>query len=121
MPQSDLAGWSCNAEGWMFAAFRDRRPWAASLICLVFGPVIGMMYLNRGLYAFLYFIATFAILVGLLPEIAGVPALKAHEVLLNVPFHIVGAVHGILVARGWTDEPRLLKWYAHWYGVVGIG
>lgn len=106
----------------MFSAFKQRRPWAAALISFVFDPFIGMLYLNRGWYAFLYFIAEIGIFV-LAANHWGLtaPALLNAAVgwVISLLFRIVGAVHGIWIARSRNqDEP--LHWYAHWYSVVAI-
>jgi signal peptidase I len=106
----------------MFKAFRDRRPWAAASVNLILSPVFGMLYLNRGLYAVYYWVASLfsAILCfSLFPGFFS--ASKGSEVvyLANLPLHIAGAFHAFFITRKQPWEPRL-KWYAHWYSALGI-
>src|SRR5690242_1435657 len=101
----------------MFKAFKQRRPWAAALVSLFFSPFIGMLYLNRGSIAFVYFgfellsiaLAPFLIAHITPNELSWVPAL---------PVRIVGSIHSFLIGRKWRSEEPL-HWYAHWYSVVG--
>jgi signal peptidase I len=105
----------------MVKAFRDRRPWAASLICLVFGPVLGMLYLNRGRYACFYCLGSILLVVlfiVLWPTVF--PSKILHSIyLIDLPIKVAGSIQGFFLAKQWSPEIRL-KWYAHWYSVVGI-
>jgi signal peptidase I len=98
----------------MFAAFKERRPWAAALITFVFDPFIGMLYLNRGQFALLYLAAELAI-----PLIVVAIWSAAALGVIFLAFRIVGAIHAHFVARNRMPEERN-RWYAHWYALVAI-
>jgi len=105
----------------MFKAFKNRRPWAASLICLVFSPVLGMLYLNRGRYAFLYWVGSILLIVFCLAlwPLLFTEKISGLSYLIDFPINIAGSVHGFFLAKRWRPETPL-KWYAHWYGALGI-
>lgn len=101
----------------MFRAFRERRPWAAALVNLILSPVFGMLYLNRGLYAVCYWVASFfftIILWVIFPGFFLTREFSDFVYLAVLPLHVIGAVHAFFLARKRPLEPRL-KWYAHWY------
>jgi signal peptidase I len=105
----------------MFKAFRDRRPWAASLVCLVLSPVLGMLYLNRGRYAFLYWLGSLLFVVFCLAVWPSLFPTKHSGLtyIIDFPVNVLGSVHGFFLAKGWAPETRL-RWYAHWYSTLGI-
>src|SRR6201996_10329 len=102
----------------MFRSFRDRRPWAASLICFVFSPVLGMLYLNRGRHAFFYWLGSVSLVVfclALWPSLFA-QRLSGLSYFIDLPVSVAGAIHGFSLAKRWQPETKL-KWYAHWYGM----
>lgn len=107
----------------MFAAFKERRPWAAALIALVLGPFVGMLYLNRGRTALGYLAAM--IVVNYLAEILSSSKLLSSEIAILIPiciylaFAIAGAIHAYLAMRR-DPLPMPLRWYAQWYVVGGV-
>jgi signal peptidase I len=104
----------------MFKAFVGRRPWATALVFLTFGPVLGMLYLNRGRYALLYFLGGIAWGIAVLSVW---PSLVSQEsigiAVRELPLHVLGATQGYFLARRW-DFGEPLKWYSRWYGAFGI-
>lgn len=101
----------------MISAFKNRRPWVAVVLTLLFSPVLGMCYLGKGRWALLYLlvlILAFCLLpvsahLGLLP-LAVDPATSLVTILVNV----VGAVHGYrIAARAGPFVPRAR--FARWY------
>jgi signal peptidase I len=102
--------------------FVQRRPWAAAIISIVFGPFVGMLYLNRGQLSLGYFAAEFVATASALAyqpfDGHGHPS-TAIFWLFVAPVRIVGAIHSVLIARRWqTDQIR--HWYARWYAIVAI-
>jgi signal peptidase I len=111
----------------MFSAFKARRPWPTAAIFILFGPFIGMLFLNRGRLALLYWLAgflCFACLILFFPATFSSPVyFFAHGLtnmgLIELPVNLVGLFHGITIARR-RDMAEHLHWYAHWYVIVGI-
>ena len=102
----------------MFRAFRERRLWAAALVCFIFGPEVGMLYLNRGWYAVCYWVVAIVLVISVwtFRPIEGIPS---SVWLVTLPLRPVGAAQGFWIAREWQPDTKL-KWYAHWYSVVGL-
>ncbi|MCG8511714.1 MAG: signal peptidase I [Rhodospirillales bacterium] len=107
----------------MISAFVNRRPWAAAVLTLLLGPMIGMLYLGRGWAGLVYWLAE--ILAYALPFIAAHFSLfdadpVLMEEILSVLIRIAGIVHGYMVARRMAGQiPE--KWFARWYSFLGIG
>jgi signal peptidase I len=105
----------------MFAAFKERRPWAAALISFVFTPFIGMFYLNRWRTAVGYLAVTIAIF-AVAPVIFGLTAMKSsdfHYWLVILPIRTVGAFHSYHIARNRSSD-EIMRWYSRWYVAVLI-
>lgn len=106
----------------MFSSFKARRPWAVAAIFLLFGPFIGMLYLNRGKLSFLYLVISYLAAAGALLFLSPV-TLFAHGLLtiwlIGLPINLVGLIQGIMIARR-RDPDERFHWYARWYTVVGI-
>lgn len=111
----------------MFSAFKARRPWPTAIIFILFGPFIGMLFLNRGKLSLLYLLLgylTITCLFLFLPPTFLSPTFFFNHGLLAIwlielPLRLVGLVHGIVIAHR-RDVAEHLHWYAHWYAVVGI-
>lgn len=105
----------------MFSAFKARRPWAAAAVTFIIGPFLGMLYLNRGYLALIYFgvqVAGVAAAVKMFPFQSGHFASGA-VLFIFLPIQLVGAVHAYAVARTRAvAEP--MHWYSRWYAVVLI-
>lgn len=105
----------------MFAAFKERRPWAAALITLLFDPVIGMLYLNRWRLSLVYFVLECVGGLGI-AYFLGPAAFKTNLALAGIFAVVVrggGSVHAYFVAK--RREPHeILSWYARWYSVAAI-
>jgi signal peptidase I len=104
----------------MFSSFKERRPWAVVVINLVFGPFLGMLYLGRAKIAFTYLGLGFA-LVGLVIFLVPLPIFSASLGwwLFEIPLNVVGATHGVYLARKRSGTEPLPR-YARWYSLVGI-
>ena len=104
----------------MIRAFKERRPWAAALVNLIFGPFLGMLYLGRGGIAFLYLILGFGLAALLLFFFPLVLTLGSTGTwLASFPLNVIGMIQGTYLARKRsTIEP--LPRYARWYSLVGI-
>jgi len=104
----------------MIKAFKERQPWAAALVNLIFGPFLGMLYLGRGAMAFLYLVLGLvlaAILLFCFPVLVALGS--AGTWLASFPLIVVGVIHGAYLARKRSIvEP--LPLYARWYSLVGI-
>lgn len=95
--------------------FRDRRPLAAGIIGLILGPAIVMAYLGKGRMAVAYlllsnlvvFFAVFA-----LPQLT----LMAAVAIAVVCFHLLGCIHGYLLARRGTADWQY-RWFSRWYNI----
>ena len=95
--------------GGMIGAIIERRLWAVFLFFLIFGPVLGMLYLNRGLMALGYLAVVIGVTVGealwLPPGAEGAP----DAILILIV--LIGLAHGLAVA--WRRDPaETLRWYA---------
>src|SRR6185312_15039545 len=108
--------------GFMIEGFKRRRWWAAALINLVFGPFIGMLYLGRGRIAFAYLIAGFVL--GVFIALVWFPGLVhaqgqwATSFAIQLPFNLIGAIHGAVLARRHPRE--VLPGYSRWYWLAAI-
>ena len=106
----------------MLGAFKNRRPWATAVICFIFGPEFGMLYLNRGRYAVCYWLAAIvlvALILAFQPDLVSVSDILSSIWLITLPLRAVGAAQGFLIARDWQPETKL-RWYAHWYSAFGL-
>lgn len=106
----------------MFGAFCDRRPWAAAIVCFIFGPELGMLYLNRGRYAVCYWLATIVFVFSILviwPSLIVASDISSSVWLVTLPVRALGAGHGFFIAKGWRPETEL-RWYAHWYSAISL-
>lgn len=111
----------------MFSAFKERRPWATAAIFILFGPFIGMLFLNRGKLALLYLLLgylTITCILLFLPPAFLSPAFFFNHGLLVVwlielPLSLIGLIHGIMIVHR-RGAGECLHWYAHWYALVGI-
>jgi len=100
--------------------FTARRPWAAAIISLVFGPFIGMLYLNRGRAALCYLAVMIAAVVTAFFAIRYASIGLAPKDAISIsqwPVILIGVVHSWLVARRWNSADTL-RWYAHWYWIL---
>jgi signal peptidase I len=106
----------------MISGFKNRKPWAASIIAFLLGPTVGMCYLSRGRLALVYL----AFLFGLLSLIFAVVChgflnldrnLISITSLILLPLRIVGLAHCVYLA---TKRPEFdpVKWYGRWYGLL---
>ncbi|WP_420347480.1 signal peptidase I [Pelagibius sp.] len=105
----------------MISAFRNRRPWAAALIALVFGPSIVMLFLGRGWLAVCYLLVTFALLPAsfLAAHFELLPlAAETAMLLLLIAVQLIGVVHGHRIAARLSGLAPV-AWYARWYFVTG--
>lgn len=103
-------------------AVEARKPWVAALLAIIFGPVVGMCYLNRGRIAFVYFVISISL--------AGLAVLVAHADILSVHprdninitslcLQVIGSIHCYHVARC-RDCSELFRWYSRWYALIAI-
>ena len=102
--------------------FAARKPWAAALLTLIFGPFIGMLYLGRGRIALLYLAAglvAIAVALLLLPPILAGGFSPETVSLLALPVTVAGAVHAWFVARR-RDAGVPPRWYSRWYALIGF-
>jgi signal peptidase I len=104
----------------MFAAFKERRPWASVLITFVFDPFIGMLYLNRWPLSLLYFVLE-NLTIGILAYFTGLNALLSGIALLSLAltFRVIGSIHAYSIARK-RVQTETIHWYARLYSVIGI-
>jgi signal peptidase I len=107
----------------MLSALRNRRVWVAALLVLLFTPVVGMAYLNRGWLAALYLLLFLAIGGGAIlayPQAAHTAALLTYALYGMAGVMLVGTLHAIWIAH-WYDPSRALRWYAkRWYLIAVI-
>lgn len=102
--------------------FALRRPWAAALIALIFGPFVGFLYLGRGRTALAWLAAELCVALAV---IAFVPRLIAAGQPVDAgsigewTFHVVGCVPAYFSARQRNPGPPPI-WYARWYALAGI-
>ena len=106
----------------MLTAFKARKPWAAAIITLIFGPVIGMCYINRGRVTFTYFVIT--ILFAGLPFLAAEAGiLPIHPVdamgIISWGLNIIGGIHAFQIAKQ-RHYPEPFKWYSRWHTLIAL-
>lgn len=102
--------------------FTARRPWAAAITTFLFSPVMGMLYLGRGAWALFYLAAM--VLLAVTPLVlfpAGLASFQPIELMRLAEWlpSLAGVIHAYVLARRW-DTAVPLRWYAHWYAVLGI-
>jgi len=106
----------------MFSAFVNRRPWVAAVIAFFLTPVVGMLYLGRGLWAIAYLLAGAWVFV--------LPLLAAHFQLLPVSIWVgialLGAVYGLagslhcFLLAGRRGGTRSDEWFLLPYALLAI-
>ena len=102
--------------------FAARKPWAAALLTLIFGPFIGMLYLGRGRLALLYLALVLvgaAIVLMLLPPTIAGGFSPDTLTLLAFPVTLAGAVQAFFLARR-RDASVPPRWYSRWYALLGF-
>ncbi len=98
----------------IYKAMKQRTPWSAFFITLLFSPVISMLYLNRGLYALGYLI--FAVILTAL-ETDYFASIFPDDVFNNIErinlllFTVIGLVHSVRLAKAYNKFEDL-RWYA---------
>ncbi|MDO6964138.1 signal peptidase I [Rhizobium alvei] len=104
-------------------AFKTRKPWATAFVTLVFGPVIGMCYLNRGWLAVAYIFAPFLLVGGkvLVAHVMSLPLSLADDSMLIIilSLNVVGAFHAYWLANT-NAYPVPFKFYSCWYSLIAI-
>ncbi|MFM2279633.1 MAG: signal peptidase [Pseudomonadota bacterium] len=104
-------------------AFKTRKPWAAALLTLVFGPVIGMCHLNRGWFAVAYVFVPFLLVGGkvLIAHVMSLPLSLADDSMLIIilSLNVIGAFHAYWLAKTGA-YPVPFKIYSRWYSLIGI-
>lgn len=107
----------------MLLAFKERRPWAAAIITILFGPFVACLYMGRGRLALLYLVAFEVVFYASVASlfIAGEPQPR-----LDLYFDIflwsakfLASVHVYWVARSINPEDRL-AWFSRWYWLVAF-
>lgn len=107
----------------MISAFVNRRYWAAALIGLLLGPIVGMLYLGRGVAASAY-VAVWMAVYGLPLSLAhlGLLPFEAETaiLLLVIIYRVGGAIHCERAARSIAGAVPS-AWFARWYAIVLAG
>lgn len=107
----------------MFRAFEDRRPWASALTTFLFSPLIGMLYLNRGVLAVVYLAIEFGVagvcyFIAVRNE-AGPDVFLSYLGWGNVAINAIGAAHAMAIARR-RSPFESLRWYSRWYVWIAV-
>ncbi|HEY0124632.1 MAG TPA: signal peptidase I [Rhizobium sp.] len=96
--------------------FRDRRPLAVLIIGLLLGPAIVMAYLGKGRMAVVYLLlANLAVFFAIFAMPQFSPGVAAGITVLC--FHLLGCIHGYLLARGGTFDWQYRR-FSRWYNIV---
>lgn len=89
------------------------------LLGLLLGPVVLMLWLGRGRLALVYLLVALifvgAIFLTVGTGFAAPPAFADFDVmglLLSLPFHIVGLIHGLMLRETSLRRPWFSRWYA---------
>jgi len=104
------------------SAFAARRPWAAVLVCLTGGPVVGMLYLAKGRNAGVYFLLGLLLSAALFAAFClGLTDLEPATMALwaLALLHLAGMVHGYGIARDLHGHISRV-WFSRWYAVAGL-
>src|SRR5262245_19091179 len=98
-----------------------RNRWIALLLALFVSPIIGMLYLGRGLRALVYLLLTI-VLVGLVFPLAAAGYWTVDWSIMPFLIAVVGAVDSYWIARKIQNDPTHFAgpWYSRWYGVIGV-
>lgn len=106
----------------MFAAFKERHPWAVVVITIFCGPFIGGLYLGRGKLAILYllveaviYLATYFIVMSF--EIHDNTDIARYFVFMVIKAPI--AVHFYLIAKSKLIDDHV-AWFSKWYVILLI-
>jgi len=91
------------------------------LISLVLSPFIGMLYLNRIIWALVYLVVQLAgaATLWLCASHLGWSTQADYVAPFTISVLVIGAVHAFLLARKRSPDERL-HWYARWYGILAI-
>lgn len=103
----------------MLSPFVTRKPWAASVIGLLLGPTVGMLFLGKGKWAVAYFGITLVLLAapfGLAHfDLCTAEPMHLAEVL-SWGLQILGAAHCYFVAK--HQAVYVAKWFSRWYSIL---
>ncbi len=91
------------------------------LISLIFGPVVLMLWLGRGRLAMIYLVASLVV-IGLIFLVVAAgfiapPAFADFDTMalfVNLPFNIIGLVHGLKIREMSLARP----WFSRWYVAI---
>lgn len=91
------------------------------LLGLILGPVILMLWLGRGRLALIYLLVQLLLVAAIVSAVASglvtPPAFRDLElaaILFNLPFNIVGFVHGLMIRATALGRP----WFSRWYVAI---
>lgn len=89
------------------------------LLGLVLGPVVLMLWLGRGRLALIYLLVQLLLVAAVIFTVASglvtPPALSNFDlavILFNLPFNIIGLVHGLRIRETAISRPWFSRWYA---------
>lgn len=98
----------------IYTAIKERTPWSAFFMAILFSPIISMLYLNRGLYALGYLI--FAVILTAL-ETDYFASIFPDDLFNNIErinlllFTVIVLVHSVRLAKAYNKFEDL-RWYA---------
>lgn len=106
----------------MISAFKTRKPAAAILVTLIFGPMIGMFYLGKGRMGIAYLLAGIAVLATFILILhLGIADISKTfiPIFTMLPIRIVGAGHSYILSKSSLFEvPKV--WFSRWHSIIVI-
>lgn len=98
----------------LYRAIKNRGPVAAALMTILFSPIIGMLYLNKGILALIYlatlFVVSFAIEFygdNILPQMSS----ENIDLTISIIFMLIGTIHAVIIAKR-RDKDSPLRWFS---------
>ncbi len=97
----------------IYTAIKERTPWSAFFMAILFSPIISMLYLNRGFYALGYVVLYILFSVTGTEYFAQIYPISPDDMArLNLLFFtVIGAAHSVQLARNY-NKYETLRWYA---------
>lgn len=104
-------------------AFVSRKPWAAAIIALLFGPMIGCFYVNKGRLGLGYLVGFIAVIVtmfvGLETSVLNIDNVINIITLFLMILQFAGAINCFMIAK-YQTYPLTLQWYSRWYALLAF-
>lgn len=104
----------------MIKGFKERKPWAIVIVCLLLDVFTGMIYIGKGRLSLAYLAVSIALTT--LPFIASyyefpISPFAAIWLIPTFSLRIIGAIHAVKIRKG-SSYSVAHKWYSRWYSIL---